>query len=177
MRVRWCTESAKFVARPGRLLENIYGKGAWVFHMLRVMLQAPASKNPDERFIGVLHSLMESHRYRALSTEDLQKAVERVMTPAMDLEGGRSMDWFFEQFVRSTGVTAYELEYTVRPGPKGFLVRGTLIQKNVPDDFVLSVPIYEQAQGAKPVLFGPRCHVGRRDFVSVCFRGAAQAAC
>jgi len=42
----------KFVARPGRLLEIIYGKGAWVFHMLRVMLQAPASKNPDERFIG-----------------------------------------------------------------------------------------------------------------------------
>jgi hypothetical protein len=97
---------------------------------------------------------MESHRYRGLSTEDFQKAVERVMTPAMDLEGGRSMDWFFEQFVRSTGVPTYELEYTVRPGPKGFLVRGTLIQKNVPDDFVLSVPIYEQAQAAKPVLLG-----------------------
>ncbi len=139
---------------PDAYSKIIYGKGAWVFHMLRVMLQAPASKNPDERFIGVLHSLMESHRYRALSTEDLQKAVERVMTPAMDLEGGRSMDWFFVQFVRSTGVPAYELEYTVRPGPKGFLVRGTLIQKNVPDDFVLSVPIYEQAQGAKPVLLG-----------------------
>jgi aminopeptidase N len=122
--------------------------------MLRIMLQDPASKNPDERFIGLLHSLLESHRYRALSTEDLQKAVERVMTPAMDLEGGRSMDWFFEQFVRSTGVPAYELEYTVRPGPKGFLVRGKLIQKNVPDDFVLSVPIYWQSQGSKPAFLG-----------------------
>jgi len=26
------------------------------------------------------------------------------MTPAMAIEGGRSMDWFFEQFVRSTGI-------------------------------------------------------------------------
>jgi hypothetical protein len=139
---------------PDAYMKIIYGKGAWVFHMLRIMLQDPASKNPDERFIGLLHSLMESHRYHALSTEDLQKAVERVMTPAMDLEGGRSMDWFFEQFVRSTGVPAYELEYTVRPGPKGFLVRGKLIQRNVPDDFVLSVPIFWQPQSSKPAFLG-----------------------
>jgi hypothetical protein len=132
----------------------IYGKGSWIFHMLRIMLQDTASKNPDERFIGLLHGLLESHRYRALSTDDFQKAVERVMTPAMALEGGHSMDWFFEQFVRSTGVPAYELEYTVRPGPKGFLVRGKLIQKNVPDDFVLRVPIYGQAQSSKPALLG-----------------------
>jgi hypothetical protein len=122
--------------------------------MLRIMLQDTASKNPDERFIGLLHGLLESHRYRALSTDDFQKAVERVMAPAMALEGGHSMDWFFEQFVRSTGVPAYELEYTVRPGPKGFLVRGKLIQKNVPDDFVLRVPIYGQAQSSKPALLG-----------------------
>ena len=64
------------------------------------------------------------------------------------------MDWFFEQFVRSTGIPAYEVEFTVRPGPKGFLVRGKLTQKNVPDDFVLRVPVYGQAQGGKPVLLG-----------------------
>jgi hypothetical protein len=139
---------------PGAYEKIIYGKGAWIFHMLRMMLQDPASKNPDERFVGLLHGLLESHRYRALTTEDLQKAVEHIMTPAMALEGGRSMDWFFEQFVRSTGVPAYEMEYSVRPGPNGFLVRGKLIQKNVPDDFVLSVPIYGQAQGSKPALLG-----------------------
>jgi hypothetical protein len=138
---------------PGAYEKIIYGKGAWIFHMLRMMLQDPASKNPDERFVGLLHGLLESHRYGALTTEDLQKAVEHIMTPAMDLEGGRSMDWFFEQFVRSTGVPVYELEYSVQPGPKGFVVRGKLIQKNVPDNFVLSVPIYGQA-GSKPALLG-----------------------
>jgi hypothetical protein len=139
---------------PDAYEKIIYGKGAWIFHMLRTMLQDPASRNPDERFIGLLRGLLESHRYHALTTADLQKAVERVMTPAMDIEGGRSMDWFFEQFVRSTGVPAYEVEYTVRPGPKGFLVRGKLIQKNVPQDFALRVPIYGQTQGSKPGLLG-----------------------
>jgi hypothetical protein len=84
----------------------------------------------------------------------LQKAVERVMTPSMAIEGGRSMDWFFDQYVRSTGIPAYEVEFTVRPGPKGFLVKGKLTQKNVPDDFVLRVPVYGHGQGGKPVLLG-----------------------
>jgi hypothetical protein len=139
---------------PDAYEKVIYGKGAWIFHMLRMMLQDPASKNPDARFIGLLRSLLESHRYGALTTDDLQRAVERVMTPAMAIEGGHSMDWFFDQFVRSTGVPVYELEYTVRPDLKGFLVRGKLIQKNVPDNFTLRVPIYGQAQGSKPVLLG-----------------------
>jgi hypothetical protein len=60
----------------------------------------------------------------------------------------------FEQFVRSTGIPAYDVEFSVRPGPKGFVVRGKLIQKNVPDDFVLRVPVYGQAQTGKPVLLG-----------------------
>jgi aminopeptidase N len=132
----------------------IYGKGAWVFHMLRMMMQDPTSKNPDDRFIKLLHSLMESHRYRALTTEDLQKAVEHVMTPAMAVEGGHSMDWFFEQYVRSTGIPTYDVKYSVRPGPKGFLVKGKLFQKDVSDDFVLRVPIYGQGKGAKPALLG-----------------------
>jgi hypothetical protein len=139
---------------PDAFVKIIYGKGAWVFHMLRMMMQDPAAKNPDDRFIKLLHSLMESHRYRALTTEDLQKAVERVMTPAMAVEGGHSMDWFFEQYVRSTGIPYYDVEYSVRPSPKGFLVRGKLSQKNVPDDFVLRVPIYAQGKGSKPALLG-----------------------
>ncbi|MBZ5660176.1 MAG: hypothetical protein LAO08_07180 [Acidobacteriia bacterium] len=139
---------------PDAYRKVVYGKGTWVFHMLRMMLQDSASKNPDERFIGLLHALLESNRYRALTTEELQKAVERVMTPAMAVEGGHSMDWFFDQYVRSTGVPEYEVEYSVKPGPKGFRVRGKLIQNNVPDDFVLRVPIYSQGQTGKPVLLG-----------------------
>ena len=139
---------------PDAYQRVIYGKGTWVFHMLRMMLQDPGSKNPDERFVKLLRGLLESYRYRALSTDDFQKAVERIMTPAMAIEGGHSMDWFFEQYVKSTGVPSYEVKYSVHPVAKGFQVRGKLIQKNVPDSFALRVPIYSQGQGAKPVLLG-----------------------
>jgi Peptidase family M1 domain len=139
---------------PDAYRKVVYGKATWVFHMLRMMLQDPASKNPDERFMGLLHGLLESNRYRALTTEEFQKAVERVVTPSMALEGGHSMDWFFVQYVRSTGVPGYEVEYSVRPGAKGVRVRGKLIQTNVPDDFVLRVPIYGQGQSGKPALLG-----------------------
>lgn len=139
---------------PDAYQKVVYGKGTWVFHMLRMMMQDPSAKNPDQRFINLLHGLLESHRNSALTTDDLQKAVERGATPAMAIEGGHSMDWFFEQYVKSTGVPTYEVQYSVRPGAKGFQVRGKLIQKNVPDSFVLRVPIYAQGQSAKPVLLG-----------------------
>src|SRR5256886_3361169 len=34
------------------------------------------------------------------------------MTPAMALEGGRSMDWFFDEWVRGTGIPHYRVEFT-----------------------------------------------------------------
>jgi hypothetical protein len=143
---------------PDAYRKVIYGKGTWVFHMLRMMMQEPGSKSPDERFVKLLRGILESYRYRALSTGEFQKEVERAMTPAMAstmaIEGGHSMDWFFEQYVKSTGIPSYEVKYSVRPVAKGFQVRGKLIQKNVPDSFVLRVPIYSQAQGTKPVLLG-----------------------
>ncbi|MBI3668790.1 MAG: hypothetical protein HY237_03280 [Acidobacteria bacterium] len=140
----------------------VYDKGAWIFHMLRVMLRDPAGKNPDARFAGLLRSLLESHRYRTLTTEDLQRAVEKVMTPTMALEGGRSMDWFFDQWVRASGIPRYSVEFTVRPGAEGFVVRGRLKQSDVPETFIAAVPLYATRPGGKPVLLGTVVTSGER---------------
>ena len=139
---------------PDAFERVIYSKGAWVFHMLRMMLRDPAAGNPDARFAELLRGLMEAHRYRALTTEKLQRAVERVMTPAMALEGGGSMDWFFDEWVRSTGIPRYSVEFTARPQGKGFLVRGTLKQSGVPGNFLAAVPLYVARPGGKTVLLG-----------------------
>jgi hypothetical protein len=141
-------------ADPDAYSKVISGKGAWVFHMLRMMMQDPASKKPDERFAALLQSLLETHRHSALTTEELQRGAERVMTPAMAIEGGHSLDWFFEEYVRSTGIPTYDLDYTVRPGGRGFILSGKLLQANVPDDFVQRVPIYAQFQSGKLVFIG-----------------------
>jgi hypothetical protein len=127
---------------PGGFETVVYSKGTWVFHMIREMLREPKTKNPDARFISFLLTLQKNYAYQALSTMDLQRELEAIMTPAMAIEGRRSMEWFFSDWVRGTGIPHYKLEYTTRRTEKGFAVRGKLRQTEVPDSFVAPVPIY-----------------------------------
>jgi Peptidase family M1 domain len=132
----------------------IYSKGSWVMHMLREMLRQPGVPNPDARFIALLHTLQTKYAYRALSTADLQREVEAVMTSAMDLEGGRSLDWFFEQWVRGTGIPRYRVEFTAQQNDKGYLVRGKLFQSGVPRSFIAPVPLYANTGTGPLILLG-----------------------
>ena len=132
----------------------IYSKGAWVMHMLHEELRQPNAKNPDERFDALLHTLITKYSYRALSTEDLQHEVEAVMTKSMDLEGGHSMEWFFDQWVRGTGIPSYRVDFTVHNTEKGFLVRGKLFQDNVPRSFLAPVPLYAGATAGHATYLG-----------------------
>jgi hypothetical protein len=132
----------------------VYGKGAWVMHMLRMMLRQRGAKNPDERFVELLHNLIEKYRYRALSTEDLQREAEALMTPAMALEGRHSLEWFFDQWVRGSGIPHYKVRYTVRNVESGYLVRGTLHESGVPKSFLALVPLYITQEGGKPIPLG-----------------------
>jgi len=134
--------------------EVIYSKGSWVIHMLREMLRQPGAKDPDARFVALLRNLSTKYAYRALSTDDLQHEVEAVMTPAMDLEGGRSMEWFFEQWVRGTGIPHYRVEFSTHHTDKGEVVRGKLFQTGVPRSFIASVPIYANNGPGHPVYLG-----------------------
>jgi hypothetical protein len=120
----------------------VYSKGSWIIHMLREMLRQPGSKNPDARFTALLQKLVTKYAYRALSTDDLQREVEAVMTPAMDLEGSHSMEWFFNEWVRGTGIPHYRVEFTAHQDDKGYLIRGKLFQTGVPRSFIAAVPIY-----------------------------------
>jgi hypothetical protein len=132
---------------PEGFEQVVYAKGAWIFHMLREMLREPGSKNPDARFIGLLRTLQTKYAYRALSTEDLQHEIEAVMTPAMGIEGKGSMEWFFADWVRGTGIPQYRVEFSVKRSEKGFAVRGKLLQTGVADSFVAPVPIYASNGG------------------------------
>jgi len=120
----------------------IYSRGAWVIHMIREMLRQPGTKDPDGRFRSFLQKLYAKYQLRALSTADLQHELNAVMTPAMDLDGNRSMEWFIEDWVRGTGVPHYRIEYDTRRGEKGFIVKGKLFQSRVPRGFVAPVPIF-----------------------------------
>lgn len=125
-----------------------YEKGAWVFHMIRMMLRDPRRKNPDARFEEFLQNTLADHRFQTLSTVQLESELQRLMTPSMDLESSRSMDWFFDQWVRQTGIPEYSVSFSVHPRESRFSVEGSLAQRNVPSVFTERVPIYgADAQG------------------------------
>lgn len=120
----------------------IYAKGSWTIHMIREMLRQPGTKYPDARFQAFLQNLYKKYSYRALTTEDLLHELNAVMTPAMDLDGNHSMEWFIEDWVRGVGIPHYRAEYTTKRTEKGFVVKGKLLQSRVPRGFVAPVPIY-----------------------------------
>lgn len=132
----------------------VYSKGAWVIHMLHEMLRQPNTPNPDSRFTALLHTLDTKYAQSSLSTDQLQREVEAVMTPKMDLEGGHSMEWFFDQYVRGTGIPHYKVDFTTRHIEKGFQVRGTLHQSGVPHSFIAPVPLYASLGPGRIALLG-----------------------
>jgi Peptidase family M1 domain len=132
---------------PGAYDVVAYSKGAWIFHMLREMLREPGSKDPDARFVNLLRTLAAKYPQKPLSTDELQKEVESVMTPRMALEGGHSMEWFFEQYVKGTGIPRYKVEFTSRRTEKGYQIHGKLHQYGVPPSFIAPVPIYLAGSG------------------------------
>lgn len=139
---------------PEAYISVIYGKGTWVIHMLHEMMRDPAAKNPDARFQELLRSIITDHHFRALTTADFQHAVEKNMTPSMDLEETRSMDWFFDEWVRGIGIPHYKVEFQTRPHGQGFLVTGKILQSDVDSSFVAPVPLYAVRPGIKQERLG-----------------------
>jgi len=118
------------------------------------MLRQPNSRDPDARFVALLHTLVTKYAQRALSTDQLRMEVEAVMTPRMDLEGGHSMEWFFEEYVRGTGIPRYQVEFTTHRTEKGFQVRGKLIQAGVPHSFIAPIPLYVGSSAGHSAFLG-----------------------
>ena len=116
----------------------IYPKGAYILHMLRMMMYAQ-NKGGDARFQEMMKDFVKTHFNQDVSTEDFKAIVEKHMTPEMNVTGNGKMDWFFNQWVYGTQVPAYKLEYNV--ASDGTL-SGKLTQSGVSDDFVMLVPLY-----------------------------------
>ena len=114
----------------------VYPKGAYVLHMLRMMMFE--AKTGDQRFQAMMQDFVKTHYNKDVSTEDFKLAVEKHMTPEMNLGGNARMDWFFDEWVYGTDVPSYKLEYSV----SGDTLTGRVTQSGVSDSFAMLVPIY-----------------------------------
>jgi hypothetical protein len=124
-----------------------YGRGTWLFHMLRSMLNdtaAPAQGAVgDEPFLRALRKLRDRYQGKEISTHALQSVFEEEMPDALKFEGRKSLDWFFQTWVNGTAIPKLELRdvrFTNRGN--GLTATGKILQKEAPEELITSVPVY-----------------------------------
>ena len=111
----------------------IYQKGAWVLHMLRVLMLDLQTANED-RFTEMMQEYYRTYRGQRASTADFQRVVEQY--------AGIDMSWFFKQWVYGTGIPSYRVAYHTDRTDNGMIrVRLRVIQDDVPGDFMMYVPV------------------------------------
>jgi hypothetical protein len=141
-----------------------YGRGAWMFHMLRTMMHdaevkakraRPSNANgADEPFVRALRRVREQYSGKAITTAQLLQVFEQELPAPVWHEGHKSLDWFYDSWINGTAIPRFEMQgvkYLDKGG--GTLVIGKIVTKDAPADLITPVPIYATV-GGKSVLLG-----------------------
>jgi len=155
---------------PGGYEAISYGRGTWLFHMLREMLRdaeaagAGSGKGKsgnggksgeDELFMKILLQVQEKYAGRQISTRELLQEFEERWPKPLWFEGKRSLDWFWDGWIQGTTVPLLEVRSVriVREREETWAA-GVILQREAPEDLVTSIPLYASAPGKEPVLLG-----------------------
>ena len=148
-------------ARTGSVTTSlIYPKGAYVLHMLRMMMWNRETR--DSAFKAMLRDFLATHRNRPVTTEDFKDAVEKHMLPEMDLDHDRTMNWFFRQYVYGTELPTYALQQTVATRNGQTVLTLKLTQSGVSDGFKMLLPLYVELTDGRVVRLGSATMLGNR---------------
>jgi peptidase M1-like protein len=143
-----------------------YGRGTWLFHMLRSMMRdaetTPGSRrrgtaetqSAEEPFIRALRVVRERYEGKSITTRELLRVFEEQLPPSLWYEGKKSLDWFYQGWINGTAIPKLELQavkYADKAGSTA--ISGTILQKNGTNELVTSVPVYGVSAG-KTVLIG-----------------------
>jgi hypothetical protein len=140
---------------PSGYMAISYGRGTWLFHMLRYMLLdaekkesgAPHQSN-EEPFLRSLRKLRDKYAGKSITTQQLLDAFEEDLPPSLRYEGRKSLEWFFQGWIDGTAVPSYELKQEkFTDGAGSTLVSGVIQQKDASTDLVTSVPLYASRAG------------------------------
>ncbi len=141
-----------------------YGRGTWLFHMLRSMLEDaaieearkdPAHVGGESPFVRSMRKVRERYEGKAITTRELLDVFAEDLPPSLRYEGKASLDWFLDGWVNGTSLPKLELQNVKFTGmPHGVGVTGLIRQEDAEDNLVTSVPIYAVIAGKAPVLLG-----------------------
>jgi aminopeptidase N len=106
------------------------GKGAAILNMLRNLMG-------NDSFAKLMGNFAAKHGWQSVSTADFRKMAEEFC--------GQNLQYFFQQWLESTGAPEFHLEYTVFRTQKGFRVMGKITQDL--DTFHMPVDIKIETEG------------------------------
>ena len=96
-------------------------KGAMVFHMLRAELG-------DDAFTALLRDFYKQRQGKTASIDEFEKLAETRIPPPKKGEPPVNLISFFSQWLDSTGVPEFTMDYVVYRTPRGFHVVGKIQQ-------------------------------------------------
>jgi len=113
-------------------------KGALVFHMLRTELG-------DDAFNALLRDLYKKYEGKNVNLNDFEKIAMTKIPPPVKGQPPVNLVSFFSQWLNSTGVPEFKMEYIVYRTQKGFKVVGKIHQDL--DTFRMPVEIRVDTEG------------------------------
>ena len=106
------------------------GKGAAILNMLRAVMG-------NDGFSKLLAGFTNQYGWQSVSTADFRKMAEQI--------SGQNLQYFFLQWIESSGAPEFKLEYTVFRTQKGFRVMGKISQDL--DTFHMPVDLKIETEG------------------------------
>ncbi|MGA2812586.1 MAG: M1 family aminopeptidase [Candidatus Acidiferrum sp.] len=132
-------QSARLAPYSGDYRSVVMNKGAMIFHMVRAQMG-------EVPFRNLLHDFYEKYNGKNARIEDFEAmAAQHVQRSAKGGETPAELRGFFVQWLNSTGVPEFTLEYVVYRTPKGFRVAGKI--KQPLDTFRMPVDLRIDTEG------------------------------
>jgi aminopeptidase N len=113
-------------------------KGAMVFHMLRAELG-------DDNFTALLKDFYKTYDGKNATIDEFEKIAAQKLPPPVKGDPPINLVSFFSQWLNSTGVPEFKLEYITYRTPKGFKVVGKIEQDL--DTFRMPVEVKVDTEG------------------------------
>lgn len=121
-----------------------YNKGTWILHMLRRRMGDPA-------FLKLLAELRRRYEMKSITTEDLRAMVREFRPSSFSAD---AVDMYFDNWVYSTGVPAWKLQYATKGVAPAVTLSGTIAQTGVNEDFAADAPVEVQfGRGASQTIW------------------------
>jgi len=130
----------------------IYGKGAFILHMLQMLYWNP--KEGNAQFKLAMHDFVNTYRNKAATTEEFKAAMEKDMPASADLNKNHKLNWFFDAWVYGTEIPKYTVTSEFSKQGDDTIVHFQVTQSGVSDQFQMLVPVYIETEDKRGIFIG-----------------------